>query len=246
MKATPADYGYQYDEIYLRLDDSRQLCLWHVRSQNPKAIVVVIPGSDRNKSRYLIGLPVFVPHNYDVILMDYEGFGASSDAPLELERLAEDGLAVTRFAQSLASNVVAFGISAGGPVAVHAAAQLHLTAVILEAPVVLENEVELWLREHGLPLPLLWNIANLWVHPQIPESFDILNNIRLLEEPKLILQSTEDETVPYFAGLSVYQAAPEPKAFFEMRGGHGRMIELEPELYTRTVISWLDEVLAAR
>jgi len=51
--------------------------------------------------------------------------------------------------------------------------------------------------------------------------------------------------VPYASGWSVYQAAPEPKTFFALRGPHGEMVELEPELYTRTVIAWLDQFAAS-
>src|SRR5262245_53096829 len=77
IRGTPGDYGYPYDELFVPIGDLRKVSIWHVHAEDPKGIVVIIPGSDRNKSRYLIGLPVFIPNGYDVILMDYEGFGES-------------------------------------------------------------------------------------------------------------------------------------------------------------------------
>ncbi len=239
MVGTPADYRVAYDELFVPVNAERQVAVWHARAEDPKGIVVIVPGSDRNKSRYLIALPVFVPNGYDVVLMDYSGFGDSTPTRLELDNLSEDGLAVVDYARSVHENVFVFGISTGGPTAVWVGKQRDVTGVMLEAPLVLEHEVEYWLRNNDVLLPL-WDIANLWVYPQLPPSFDILDNITDVDEPLLVMQSIEDEVVPYETGVMVYDAANEPRRFFEMRGGHGKMIELEPELYTATITGWLD------
>lgn len=244
MVGKPADYGYAYEEVYVPVAEGRAVCTWHVQAENAKGIVVVIPGSDRNKSRYLIGLPVFVPYGYDVILMDYEGFGESTDGPPDLTRLCEDGCAVVAHARTLHPNVIAFGVSTGGPTAVRAALEQDVAAVILEAPLVLEAEVELYLRAIGVAHESLWHLANLWVQPQIPPCFDIAADIGRVEAPKLILHSVDDEVVPFTAGLTLYALAPEPKALVPLSGGHGAMVELDPEWYAATIVNWLDEVLA--
>ncbi|RMF77335.1 MAG: hypothetical protein D6744_11470 [Planctomycetota bacterium] len=241
---SPADFGYEFDEVDIELGDDRKVSTWHVRANDPKGVVVVIPGSDRNKSRYLIGLPVFIPNGYDVILMDYEGFGDSSGGPLMLDRLVEDGLAVVEYALTQHDAVIAFGVSTGASPAVAAARQHDLAALILEAPLILRAEPELWLTENGFHFPFAWNVAVAWIAPQLTEDFKILKHIGEVDEPKLIMQSTEDEVVTFRSGQLVFEHASEPKTFFEMRGGHGDMIELEPELYTRTVIDWLDDVLS--
>ena len=241
---TPADYGYAYDEIDLPLDDDRKVSIWHVRADDPKGIVVIIPGSDRNKSRYLIGLPVFIPNGYDAILMDYEGFGDSTGGPLELDRLTEDGLAVVEYALTQQDTVIAFGISTGASPAVAAAKKHRLAALMLEAPLIIRLIPELWLTENGYDLPFAWNVAVGWINPQITPEYEILQQVDNIDEPKLIMQSTEDDVVTFRSGQLVFEYASEPKTFFEMRGGHGDMIELEPELYTQTVIGWLDGVLA--
>lgn len=243
MVGKPADYGYDYEEAYVPVAEGRAVSTWHVKAENAKGIVVVIPGSDSNKSRYLIGLPVFVPYGYDVILMDYEGFGDSTAGPPDLTRLCEDGCAVVAHARTLHPNVIAFGVSTGGPTAVRAALEQDVAAVILEAPLVLEAEVELYLRAIGLAHESLWNLANLWVRPQIPPCFDIAADIGGVEVPKLILHSVDDDVVPFAAGLTLYALAPEPKALVPLSGGHGKMIEEDPHGYTATIVSWLDEVV---
>ena len=241
---TPAEYGYDYDDVTLPIAEGRAISTWHVHAENPKGIVVIIPGSDKNKSRYLIGLPVFIPKGYDVILMDYEGFGEST-GDKQLQNLVEDGFAAIEYAQSKHSTVIAFGISTGAPTAIRAATEKQLAAVILEAPLILKDEPELYLRSVGVQVQAVWNIANLYVHPQVPADFDILKYAPQVEEPKLIMCSTEDDVVTFESGVRVFEAAAEPKEFWEMRGEHGEMIELEFDAYQQKIIGFLDRILAA-
>lgn len=242
IAGTPEDYGYAYESLFLPIGESRGISVWHVKSDDPKAVVVIIPGSDRNKSRYVIALPVFIPQGYDVILMDYEGFG-ESPGEHKLQNLIDDGFAAIEYAQSKHPNVIAFGVSTGAPTAIRAATEKDLAAVLLEAPLILADETELYLRSIGIDLPAIWNIANLYVHPQIPPDFDILRHAVTVEEPKLIMCSVDDDVVTYESGVRVFNAAAEPKIFWEMQGKHGGMIELDFDAYQKKIIGWLDATL---
>lgn len=249
---TPDELGFDFDSRRLPLNEEREIAIWHVRADTdePRGIVVIIPGSDRNKSRYLIGLPVFVPNGYDVVLVDYEGFGESTDAPLELERLTANGMIAVDYALEQDLPVIVFGISTGGPTAAYAAAKRDVAAVLLEAPLLLDRIPSHWLQENlgqvpvvNVVLPAAWFVAELWIAPQVPDSFNTLKYIAEVDEPKLVMQSVEDDVVPYRSGKQVFNAAAKPKELFEMTGGHGKMIELEPELYEATIMAWLDKVL---
>jgi alpha-beta hydrolase superfamily lysophospholipase len=240
---SPADFGFEYESLFLPIGETRGISAWHVKAADPKGIVVIIPGSDKNKSRYLIGLPVFIPHGYDVILMDYEGFG-ESPGEHTLANLIDNGFAAIEYAQSKHPTVIAFGVSTGAPTAIKAAVDKDLAAVLLEAPLILADEPELYLSNiMGIELAFLWNIANAYVHPQIPPGFDILTNAALADEPKLIMCSVDDDVVTFESGLRVFEAAAEPKEFWEMQGDHGGMIMLDFAAYQNRIISWLDATL---
>jgi fermentation-respiration switch protein FrsA (DUF1100 family) len=63
------------------------------------------------------------------------------------------------------------------------------------------------------------------IYPVIPAflfktKLDSINKIGKVSAPKLFLHSPEDEIVPYALGRKLYEAAPEPKQFFEIIGGH--------------------------
>lgn len=239
---TPAQYGYLYDDVSIPVAEGRSISAWHVYADEPKGIVVIIPGSDKNKSRYLLGLPVFIPKGYDVLLMDYEGFGESG-GQVTLQNLVEDGFAAIEYAQSQSPTVIAFGISTGAPTAIRAAAAKELSAVIIEAPLILKDEPELYLRHIGIDIALFWDIADLYVQPQVPDEFDILRWAPHVEEPKLIMCSVDDDVVTYESGTRLFDAAAAPKDFWKMRGKHGQMIELDFDAYQQEVIGWLDAAL---
>ncbi len=238
FRATPDPYGYPYEEVVLPIKDGRQVSLWHVHADDPRGVVLVMPGADQNKGRYVVGIPIFLPAGYDLILPDYEGFGESPGEP-RFDYLVDDALILADYAAAQHENVAIFGISFGAPLAVYAAAKRDLDGLVLEGTPILAEEARLWLIDHDLPFPPLWIAANLYFLPQLPDAYDILKYVRDVHEPKLFLHSTEDEIVPFAAGKKVFDAAPEPKTFWEMRGKHAKMVEIEPELYRRTIVDWL-------
>jgi hypothetical protein len=253
---TPADLGYAYDEVRVSVAADRHISLWHVRAESPRAVVVILPGSDRNRARYLVGLPVFLPNGYDVVLMDYEGFGAGGvqepgdvltrGAPVPtLAKIHDDAAAAFGYAKSRHERVVVFGASIGTTAAARIAAGSDVAAVILEGTLLLDQLPQLWLEGRGVEAPFLWRLAEMWMRPQIPDGYDTLDSVRRITAPKLFLHSAEDEVTPIAGARLAFEAAPAPKEFWEMRGEHGKMIELDPEAYERTIIDWLDAQLAA-
>jgi fermentation-respiration switch protein FrsA (DUF1100 family) len=63
------------------------------------------------------------------------------------------------------------------------------------------------------------------LYPVIPTfflsvKFDSKQKIRALLIPKLFMHSTEDKLVPFRLGRELFDAAPEPKEFTALTGGH--------------------------
>jgi fermentation-respiration switch protein FrsA (DUF1100 family) len=50
--------------------------------------------------------------------------------------------------------------------------------------------------------------------------YDNMANLKRIRAPVFIAHSRDDDIVPYAHGRRLYEAAAEPKAFLEMRGGH--------------------------
>lgn len=236
----PSDYGYAYDVVELVAPSGATISAWHVKSDSPRGIVVIVPGSDANKSLYCEALPLLVPYGYDVLLFDYEGFGESS-GDVHLQAVIDDAFVVTDYAKSTGMRVVLFGVSIGTPAVARVAADRDLAGCIFEGTLILDREIELYLAMEGYP-PVA-PIANLWVGPQIPPDYDIMKYIQLVSEPKHFQHSSEDDVTPYDGALMVYDLAPEPKDFWTMYGGHGKMIRLATDEYAERVRAFLSQVL---
>lgn len=242
IETTPLDYGYDYTETTLNITEDRNIVVWHIPSQESKALILIMPGSDANKGRYCEALPLLVDSGYDVILMDYEGFGSSPGTP-SLSKAADDADIAAKYAITLHSKVFIFGVSLGTPLAAKAASEIDLSGCIFEGSLILKEESKLWLQDNDINVPFFWMLSDLYVYPQTPEAYDILKYIKLVDEPKLFMHSIEDDVTPFSGGLKVFEAAPEPKEFWEMYGTHGLMIRLETELYKSKVTEFINSNL---
>ncbi len=237
---TPKTHGFDFEEVILPITDERHISIWHVFAEDPKAIIVIVPGSDANKSRYTEILPILVPNGYDVILIDYEGYG-DSPGYADLNFLMDDAKAVFEYAVDRHEKVIGFGVSIGTPILARMAAEFELAACIFEGTLILKDEPRLWLERWSLDIEQVYIPANLWVSFQVPFSYDIDFWITLVSESKFFIHSIEDNITPYQGGWRIFEAASEPKDFWTVWGEHGRIVRLETDLYENTIISWIEK-----
>lgn len=238
LSETPAIYSLPYETVELRVQEERTIVLWHVRAELSEGLVLVVPGSDENKSAYLPVLSVFVPNGYDVVLMDYAGFGDST-GEAQLSNFVADARAALRYAQSQNTNVILMGASLGTPVAVRLAAETQVNALILEGTVVLDDQVAVWLNEHGYGNRVLIEILEAMTADKIPSDYDILRYIREVNTRILFLHSKQDEVTPYENARRVYRTASQPVDFRDLDYKHGQMIKRDHDRYIAMILSWL-------
>ena len=62
----------------------------------------------------------------------------------------------------------------------------------------------------------------------------------------LVTHSREDELIPYEHGRRLFEAAPEPKRFLEMRGGHNEGAIVTGERYREAFEDFLETALGDR
>jgi len=60
----------------------------------------------------------------------------------------------------------------------------------------------------------------------------------------LVIHSAEDEIVPFHHGRKVFDAAPQPKRFLEIRGGHNDGDVASDRLYRPALKQFIDECVA--
>ena len=158
----------------------------------------------------------------NVIVAEYRGFGGLDGIPTETG-LAEDA---RRWYDYLRDErhidprrIVIYGWSLGSAVAVTLASQVEEAAVILEgAPA---SVVAIGQQQYPyFPIRLL-----------IRNPFESIARIGRIGSPVLFLHSPEDTVIPFEEGRKLFAAAPPPKQFVEVSGGHVYASEKDPRFF---------------
>jgi fermentation-respiration switch protein FrsA (DUF1100 family) len=168
----------------------------------------------------------------NVVAPEYRGFAGLAGVPSEEgvaadARAAFDYLTTTR--QVPPARIVVYGWSLGSAVAVRLAAEVEAGAVILEgAPA---SIVAL-----GQQLYPLFPVRYIMRNP-----FDSIRRIQQVRAPLLFLHSPEDDVIPIADGRRLYEAAPSPKQFVEVRGGHVHANDVDGEKFFGAIRAFLSE-----
>lgn len=245
LRATPEEFGYDAEKLALPMDDGTMISIWHCKttSETRKGIIVVVPGNDANKGRYTAGLPLFADFGWDMILMDYPGYGESTGTK-SFDGLIESTRVVCDYAFSQSDTVVGYGISMGTPVLMRVAADMDFKAVIFE------STLDLWAEGSGFaqkylgdnPIFVAFDLVSIL---SSSEDWDTKRWAAQVEEHKLFIHSPDDSVTPFDTMWEVYKAAPAPKFIFVTQGEHATQVFADPVLYRETVNGWLDGVLNA-
>jgi fermentation-respiration switch protein FrsA (DUF1100 family) len=215
--------------VRLEAADGVRLHAWFVRAPSRRRTVLLLHGNAGNISHRLDKLAILTDAGADVLLLDYRGYGASEGTPDEpgtyrdadaaYEWLLERGVP--------AGDVVLYGESLGGAIAVDLAARRPVGGVILEsAP---SSIIGVARHHYG------WLPVGLFLSAR----YDALERIPRLRAPILILHSGEDEIVPFAMAEELYEAAPEPKRLLRLRGGHNDAFLVSAELYRAAIADFL-------
>lgn len=146
--------------------------------------------------------------NQSVLIFDYPGYGKSGGKPSEAGCYAAAAAAydwLTRDAGVAPERVLLYGGSLGGGVAVETALHHPHRALVLVSTFTsvpdMAQQIYLW-----LPARLVRN------------RFDNLSKIGDCRGPVFIAHGDRDGLVPFAQGQRLFAVAPEPKAFFTMKG----------------------------
>jgi uncharacterized protein len=165
-----------------------------------------------------------------LLAFDYRGYGESDGVPSEAG-LYKDADASYRYLRETlgvpSEKIVIFGHSLGSAVAVDLASRVPAAGLILEGALtsVIDRGQELYPY-----IPVRW----------IGRSrFSSIEKISRVLAPKLFLHARADDVIPLAHGRRLFEAAPPPKAFVELKGGHGDAFELDSAVYFGSIARFL-------
>ncbi len=229
----PATFGLAYENVDFTAEDGVRLHAWFVPASTAPATegypeevppprpwgrprgrprtLVMFHGNGGNISHRVDKLRIFHGLGLSVFMFDYRGYGRSGGSPSE-QGTYLDGAAAVRWLKEdkglEEGALVYYGESLGCAVAMETALQHPPAAFIFDSGFtsVLEMAKAIY----------PWLPAKYFLRAR----YDNLAKAPQLKTPLLVAHSPEDQIIPFAMGRRLFEAAPQPKEFFQLRGGH--------------------------
>ena len=169
---------------------------------------------------------------FNVLAIDYRGFGQSTDV-VPSETLAyEDADAAWDYLGRIAPGKprIIVGHSLGGVIATELAYRRPEAAgVVLEATFTSVKDMIANTAWSFLPVDLI-----------LTQNFDALKRIPDVKVPVVVAHGTRDQVVPYEMGEKLYAAAKAPKVFVKVEGGsHHNLSSVGFDQYRAAIVQLL-------
>ena len=209
--ATPADFGYEFEEVTVTTADGVDLFGWALPRDDSERWLVYFHGQGQDISHYLSVTTQLVGLSFNVLTLDYRGYGRSDGVPSEAGLYADAQAAYDYLLQRGVppDNIVLYGYSLGTGVAVDLASRVTVGAVVLEAAYTSLDAAAKSL--YRLPSGLLRN------------RFESDLKIGGVTAPTLFIHASDDRLIPVAQGRTLFDLSKAEKAFLEIRGGHAAM-----------------------
>jgi fermentation-respiration switch protein FrsA (DUF1100 family) len=238
FETSPEMFGAAYGKVQISSTDSVKLVCWIIPSADTSTLwLLYFHGNAGNiaKRGYVEHYAQLRKLGLNILTVDYRGYGESSGNPSE-GGIYDDARAAYEYLRSMQhvppKNIIVYGYSLGSAVAVDLTSKVPVAAIILEGSFPTITEVG---QEHYPFLP---------VQLMASSHFSSKEKIARVDVPKLFIHARDDRTIPIQFGRELFELAPEPKTFLEVRGDHNTAHAADAELFYNGIRLFLMQVQA--
>ena len=231
----PEAFEIKYDDVFFKTRDGVRINGWFIPSRNDSPgnyTVLLCHGNGGNISDRISKIVVLNQIGLDVFIFDYRGYGISNGRASEAGIYLDTEAAYKYLIEAkkiLPENIIVYGESLGGVVAVDLASKVKIKALILEGVFTHAKDMA---REIFPFLPTFL----------IRSKLDSLGNIGNINIPKLFIHSSNDEIVPIELSKKLFNAAAEPKTYATLEGGHNTLYMDSPVKFRDSISSFIDKI----
>ena len=210
------DFENDFEEYLWDTPYEGKINALHFKIENPKGVIAYFHGNADNLHRWGKIAVEFTKFGYDVLVMDYRGYGKSS-GPRNEEYLYSDAQFFYDFAKENygENKIIVYGRSLGGAFATKIAGENQPKMVILESTFYnLQDIVNRW-----LPGKVTDKVS-----PKMTYHFLSNQNILKIKVPLYHFHGTKDSVVPLKSGKKLFEVFEKEhpkiaKKFIEIKGG---------------------------
>jgi len=210
-KKLGSNYEYsfkaKFEEGFLDITKKVSVNYLHFKTtRKRKGVVLYFHGNADNLARWGSVHDQFLPNGYDLIIMDYRGFGKSNGQSTE-RILYSDALRFYKLARRnyRAKEIIIYGRSLGTAVASYLGSKVSAKQLILETPF---HSFQDLLNSY----PVKWPFD---LHYQLNNA----KHIKSINYPVYIFQGTRDRVVPYKSAIKLKPLLKNPEHFITIKNG---------------------------
>jgi alpha-beta hydrolase superfamily lysophospholipase len=208
---TPGDLGLEYEEVTFKTQDGETLFAWYIPKENASYVVLFCHGNGGNVGHYAQNYRILHNSGFEVFPFDYRGFGKSTGEPTEKGTYLDAKAAWDYLTQERGippERIIIYGKSLGGPIASWLGMRVTPAALIVESS--FANFVDL-VDDFLFILPV--GLMSDFDYPTV-------EYVNRSTSPVLVIHSEDDRKIQDHHGKRIYKAAPEPKEYLSINGGH--------------------------
>lgn len=200
------------------------------KKENPKATLVFFHGAGGNVTYFQKMAIPFLNDNYQVIMIDFRGYGKSSGTPTHLN-IAKDGQQFFNYLKNRKdiknTKIIIYGQSMGTQIATHLAKEndKDISMLILDGAFTSITDLACSYKPE----------AKDFIQKFLVAPYSAKENIKSVSVPKILIHSKEDKDIPYALGKELFETATEPKYFLEYSGPHINALIINPDLIINKV-----------
>jgi fermentation-respiration switch protein FrsA (DUF1100 family) len=198
------------EDVWLKAADGNRIHAWWLERYGSQSAIIFCHGNAGNLSYWRPIMVALVNRlGQSVLIFDYPGYGRSEGKPSEPGCYAAADAAYDWLVQTQKirpERITVFGESLGGGVATELALRKPHRALVL-------SKTFTSVPDMARKTPLASALASM-VHNQ----FDNLAKIGRCSGPIFIAHGDGDRLIPLSQGQKLFQAAPQPKQFFLLKG----------------------------
>ncbi len=214
---TPVAQDYTIESAVLdNKDKTHKINGWFLKpaKAQPDITLLLLHGNGGNILTEYLGAAEFAKRGMQVFVIDYSGYGFS-EGKATWKNVWNDAGVALQYLHSRkdvqGTSLAIYGQSYGGYTAIPLAQKYEslIDGVITEGAPTSRKDIGAHLTKLGIIAKAL-----------IKEKHSALKAIAKYHKPMLIIQSDEDEIVPFRMGQQLYARAHEPKTFYRIHGPH--------------------------
>ncbi len=221
-------FTHPFKELNFDTEDGEKLNAIHFKVDNPKGAVLFLHGNGGTVDSWGKRNAVLTDNGYDVLYLDYRGYGKSTGAILSEQMLVDDAQIAYDYLKQHYNeeNIIISGTSMGTGMASILAGQNNPSKLLLNSP--FSSLKALAMEKVFFVPPFL-----------IKYEFESILNLEKVKCPIYIFHGSEDDLIPLKHAEDIVDKFPETELTILEGRGHNATFDKPPPLF----ISRMSEIL---